>query len=250
MKRDNLDAAYQFIRRRILSGEYPPGHPLMTEQLAGEIGVSRTPVREALCRLAADGLVTIRARLGANVKEMDSTEMQERCEVRLALEGHSAALCALNHSAIDLRHIRSALEAMRDLTARIIASDKEEPMLTELAREDVRFHIAIITAAKNDLIKKEILRLHLLTRIGTGPATLGDAEPAKVSKTDSDINRRAVLASHEEIFEAIARHDPTAAKRAMELHIQEIINKNLRRFRAQAAQAAGELTEEDLMYSS
>jgi DNA-binding GntR family transcriptional regulator len=249
MKKVNSDTAYEYIRKRILSGEYPPGHSLMTEQLSGDIGVSRTPVREALCKLEADGLVSIRARLGASVKKMDIKEMQEMCDLRLALEGHAAALCALNHSEIDLRDIRYALEAMRELTAKIIASDKEEPMLTDLVREDVRFHIAIMTAAKNSLIKKEILRLHLLNRVGTGPSIMSAVEAAKMSKADSDANRRAVLASHEQIFDAIARHDPAGAKAAMERHIQDIIDKNLRRFRAQSGQAAQELTPEDLVYS-
>lgn len=250
MKKVNSDTAYEYIRKRILSGEYPPGHSLMTEQLSGEIGVSRTPVREALCKLEADGLVSIRARLGASVKKMDVKEMQEMCDLRLALEGHAAALCALNHSEIDLRDIRYALEAMRDLTNRILAANEEQPMLAELVREDVRFHIAIMTAAKNDLMKKEILRLHLLNRVGSGPAALGGDDGPKVSKADSDANRRAVQASHEEIYEAIARHDPVAAKAAMERHIQDIIDKNLRRFRAQAGQAVRELTAEDLVYTS
>ncbi|MEO6005461.1 MAG: GntR family transcriptional regulator, partial [Opitutus sp.] len=59
MKSVNTDVAYNHIRKRILSGEYPPGHPLMTELLANEIKVSRTPVRDALRKLETDGLVTI-----------------------------------------------------------------------------------------------------------------------------------------------------------------------------------------------
>jgi DNA-binding GntR family transcriptional regulator len=247
MKKVNSDTAYDYIRKRILSGEFPPGHSLMTEQLSAEIGVSRTPVREALCKLEADGLVSIRARLGASVKKMDVKEMQEMCDLRLALEGHAAALCALNHSEIELRDIRYALEAMRDLTARIIVADKEQPLLGELVREDVRFHIAIMTAAKNDLMKKEILRLHLLNRVVSGPSVNG--VELHGSKADSDANRRAVLASHEQIYDAIARHDPTAAKAAMERHIQDIIDKNLRRIRAQSGLLTRELTAEDLVYT-
>ena len=67
MKSVNTDVAYDYIRKKILSGEYPPGHALMTEALATEIGVSRTPIRDAFRKLETDGLVTIRAHLGASV---------------------------------------------------------------------------------------------------------------------------------------------------------------------------------------
>jgi DNA-binding GntR family transcriptional regulator len=245
MKKVNSDTAYEYIRKRILNGEYPPGHALMTEQLSEEIGVSRTPVREALCKLDADGLVSIKARLGASVKKLDMKELTELCDLRLALEGHAAALCALNHSEMDLREIRFALEAMRDLSARIIAADKEQPLLNDLIREDVHFHIAIMEAAKNELMKKEILRLHLLHRVAATP-TVAEIE---MSKAESDENRRNVLASHEAIYDAIARHDAVAAKMEMEKHIQDIIDKNLRRIRAKVGQIPRELTSEELVYS-
>ena len=245
MKKVNSDTAYEYIRKRILNGEYPPGHALMTEQLSEGIGVSRTPIREALCKLDAEGLVSIKARLGASVKKLDIKELTELCDLRLALEGHAAALCARNHSEMDLREIRFALEAMRDLSAKIIAADKEQPLLNDLIREDVHFHIAIMEAAKNDLMKKEILRLHLLHRVAATPTVV----EFEMSKTESDENRRNVLASHEAIYDAIARHDAVAAKMEMEKHIQDIIDKNLRSIRAKVGQIPRELTTEELVYS-
>src|ERR1700694_2281793 len=145
MKSVNTDVAYDYIRKKILSGEYASGKPLMTEVLAKEIKVSRTPVRDALRKLETDGLVIIRAHLGASVKQMQLKEFQEMCDLRLALEGHAAGLAALNHSETNLREIHYALEAMRRLTEEIIRAPREQPLLGELVREDVRFHIAIIT---------------------------------------------------------------------------------------------------------
>ncbi|MDB6167590.1 MAG: GntR-family transcriptional regulator [Verrucomicrobia bacterium] len=251
MKKVNSDVAYDYIRKRILSGEYPPGHALMTEELSGVIGVSRTPVREALHKLKADGLVSIRARLGASVKKMDVKEFREMCDMRLALEGHATALAALNHSQADLREIRFALDGMRGLTERLIAAEEESPLLDELVREDVRFHIAIMTAAKNDLMKGEILRLHLVNRIVFGPVNPTSGVPvSRGTKPERDENRRRVLASHDEIYDAIARGDAIAAKRAMEDHIQDIIEKGLR---IMAHSGAGlitrELTDEELVYN-
>ena len=76
MKKVNSDVAYDYIRKKILSGEFLPGYSLMTEVLSSDIGVSRTPIREALHRLKADGLVTIRAHLGASVTKMGVEEFK------------------------------------------------------------------------------------------------------------------------------------------------------------------------------
>ena len=132
----NSDIAYDYIRKRILNGTYPPGHALMTKILSGEIGVSRTPVRDALRQLEADGLVSIRPRLGASVKTMNRKEFGEMCILRLALESHAAGLAASNRTEADLQEIGFALNAMRGM---IMA---EQPHFSELVREDVRVHIA------------------------------------------------------------------------------------------------------------
>jgi len=248
MRSVNTDVAYDYIRKRILSGDFPPGYALMTELLAKEIKVSRTPVRDALRKLETDGLVAIRAHLGASVKKMELKEFREMCDLRLALESHAAGLAAANHAESDLHEIRFALEAMRRLTDRIIATDREEPLLSELVREDVRFHIAIMTAAKNDLMKKEILRLHLLNRVVSGPAR---SDRIVVSKEESDLRRRTVLKMHENIYAAIERSDAPASKREMEFHLQELIDHNLLLMRrAESGVAMRELTPEELAYGA
>src|SRR6478735_9052247 len=117
MKKASSDIAYEYIRGKILGGTFPPGYALMTEVLSVEAKVSRTPVREALHKLKAEGLVSISPRLGASVKKMDPKEFRDACGLRLALEGYSAALAATNHSPADLRQIKYALDAMRVLTA-------------------------------------------------------------------------------------------------------------------------------------
>jgi DNA-binding GntR family transcriptional regulator len=175
---------------------------------------------------------------------MDVKEFREMCELRLALEGHAAALAAQNHSAADLREIKFALEAMRKLTDRILASTEEAPFFDELSRQDVRFHIAIMAAAKNDLMKREILRLHLLNKI----VAQRKPRPGQVSKAESDENRRRVMASHDEIFQAIEAGDPVATKAAMEKHIQDIIDKSVNAFSKSSALVPRELTEEELVY--
>ena len=249
MKNVNSDIAYEYIRKRILSGEFPPARALMTNALADEIGVSRTPVRDALRQLEVDGLVTIQARLGASVKTMDIREFREMCELRLALESHAAGLAARDHDELELREMRFAINTMRSLTDRIQAGGEEQPLLSELVREDVRFHVALMTAAKNDLMKSEILRLHLINRVVSGP-TPGESNP-QLDRARRDERRQLVLAEHEAIYRAVEQSDAPAAKAAMERHLQGIIDLNLVAMgRGSAGFLARQLTEEEMSYSA
>ena len=248
MKGVNSDVAYDYIRKRILSGEYVPGQSLATVVLAEEIGVSRTPVRDALRQLEADGLVTIQTRLGASVKSMDMQEFREMCDLRLALESHAAGLAAKHRTDSDLREIRYALDAMRTLTDQVLQAPQEEPILSDLRKEDVRFHVGIMTAARNELMKKEILRLHLINRVVAAPPPTGSDPHA--DRQERDQRRVVVQASHEEIFEAIVRSDAAAAKAAMERHIQDIVDHALGMMaRPNGGFPVRELTEEELSYT-
>ena len=244
MKIVYTDVAYDYIRKKIHNGEFAAGRPLMTETLAAEIGVSRTPVRDALRKLETDGLVTIRARFGASVKQMDVKEFRGMCDLRLALESHASGLAATNRTEADLHEIKFALEAMRRLTERIVEAEQEQPLLAELLREDVRFHIAIMTAARNELMKKEILRLHLINRVVSGPLRI---EVSAVEKGESNARRRAVLSTYEKIYEAIARSDAEAARADMVFHIAEMVDNTLRRMvRGEAGVIARDLTPKEL----
>ncbi len=249
MKSVNSDIAYAHIRKQILSGEYRPGQPLMTKELSDEIGVSRTPVRDALRQLEADGLVIIRAHLGASVKAMDFKEYRETCGLRLALETYAAGLAAGSRTADELREMKHALEAMRELTARSIAArQRDKATIEELRRKDVHFHIAIISAAKSDLLKKEVLRLHIVSRVVAGPPPGGSGPTA--DKALDDAHRREVQASHDEIYRAIEAGDVAGAKLAMERHIQDIIDANMRSMaEAEQSSITRELSEEELSYT-
>lgn len=251
MKNVNSDIAYTYIRKRILNGHFRPGQPLMTKELSAEIGVSRTPVRDALRQLETDGLVSIRARLGASVKNMDFKEYREACGLRLALESYAAGLAAQNRTSDELRDMGLAVAAMRRLSERLIAAKEDDrAVLDEMIREDVRFHIGIIGAAKSDLLKKEVLRLHIINRVVSGPGPAAGNGKA-LEKAAKDAHRKAIQASHEEIFQAIEKGDAAAAKNAMERHIQDIIDNNIRLMAGDDQVAISrELTEEELSYTA
>ncbi len=250
MKNVNSDIAYEHIRKRILNGTYRSGQPLMTKDLAAEIGVSRTPVRDALRQLEADGLVVIRAHLGASVKTMTFQEFKEMCGLRLALESYAAGLAAENRTTDELREMRLALDAMREFTNRHLASpEKDQGTMEELKREGVRFHIAIIGAAKNELLKKEVLRLHIVSRVVTTKVVNSDGY-LTYDKSVDDAHRREVQTHHDEIYRAIEAGDVAAAKAVMERHIQDIIETKIRQMaRAEDSSVTRELTEEELHYT-
>jgi DNA-binding GntR family transcriptional regulator len=249
MKRVNSDLAYAYIRKRILNHEYHPGRPLMTKDLAADIGVSRTPVRDALRQLEAEGLVIIQAHLGASVKTMSFTEYRDICGMRLALESFAAGLAAENRTADELRDLKEALDKMHALTQQVTASATENRSAFEQLRsEDIRFHIGIISAAKNELLKKEVLRLHIVSRVVTGFTPGGDLP--KLDKAAMDERRKSVQTSHEEIYHAIERGDAQAARLAMERHIQDIIDTNMRRIaRTENVSMTRELSEEERSYT-
>ena len=245
--------AYEYIRKAILSGEYSGGRPLLESVFAEKIGVSRTPVREALRQLEAEGLVTIRSRMGAVVKSMSLKDYREMCEVRQSLESSAAGLAALNRDDNDLETIGKAFEAMARHVEAIAKQDREPAgLLNEVTREDIRFHMAILTAARNDLMKKEILRLHLIKRVVTGVLPeMARIQPAPHEKARRDVRRAESLASHKAIYEAICKGDAATAKAAMEEHIQEVIDLSLLAMaRTQKSPAGKGVDEQDLSYMS
>ena len=249
MKNAKPNIAYDYILAKILSGAFSPGQPLRTELLAKQIGVSRTPVTEALLQLQSTGLVSIRSRLGASVRQMGVKEFLEICDVRLALESQAAHLAALHSDESDRHKIERTITAMRKLTDEVIAKNEPLSIRAELAKEDVLFHVAIISAAKNSLLKREILRLHLINRLVAGlPHNNPEADARKKEATAQD--RRATLVGHEEIFAAIMQRDAPAAKLAMERHIQNIIDGSLSRLsQPKEDPSKTELTTEESAYS-
>lgn len=249
MKPVNSDLAYNFIRKRILSGEYAPGMPLMTNALSSAIGVSRTPVRDALRKLEADGLVVIKSHLGASVRTPDVNELRETCVLRLALESYAAGLAAENRTESDMQEMKMALDEMRRLTQQLLDSPDGFAAMDDLVREDIRFHIAIISAARNKLLKKEILQLHLINKVMSGNLPTDQRRAA----TTVEGAKRAManaLKSHDEIYEAILRADASAAKAAMESHIQAIIDAHMRKIATSSPGSPRELTEEELIYTT
>lgn len=243
--------AYDYIRKAILNGEYQPGQPLLEAELAQKTGVSRTPVREALRQLKSEGLITIRTNMGAFVKSMTMKEYREMSEVRQALECGAAGLAAIHRTDADLKAIGTALDNMARAVETIAKDSKESAaLLKEITREDIRFHVAILDAAGNDLLKKEILRLRLIKRVVSNlHPDMARIQPSPSEKAKRDARRAESLASHRKVYNTIAKGDPVAAKNAMEQHIQEVIDLSLLAMARQKDPTRAKMpSEEELEY--
>jgi len=211
----SLSIAYEYIRNKIIAGDFSPGFRLMTRYLSAETGVSRTPVRDALRLLEKEGLVEIQPRLGASVKAFDFMTFEEVCELRLGLESFSATLAAEKRTVTELAEIESAYLAMGDLVEQWRVSDDLKLGL-ELRRHDIRFHFAIATAAHNRELLGEIMRLQIVFHMACGRMS------ASVSRDEKAIAERdSAQATHRQIFEAIRDKDLAGARLAMQQHMRD-----------------------------
>src|SRR5690349_13023834 len=141
--RSVVGLAYDEIRSRIVSGAFPPGSRLGQGELADELGISRGSVREALRRLAGDGLVEVEVNRGFFVAEAGLDDVRDRLEVRLVLEPEMARLAAARRSDDDLATMRSTIEVEE------AARNSDE--VHDASRA---FHVAVATATGNPAFVK------------------------------------------------------------------------------------------------
>ncbi|UYP18252.1 GntR family transcriptional regulator [Rhodococcus sp. Z13] len=200
-----VDDTAAAIRAKIMSGEIPIGAQLRQAELAKSLGVSRTPVREALRQLQAGGLIEVVPNRGAVVRVPVPWEVREAYEVRAELE---ALAC---ERAVD-RITDDALEELRE-TNRILRESPSErsepgkPAASTLAND--RFHTLIHEAAGNERLTRVI-------------AQLNETFPRNVSAMvlqDNSRHREDNLREHEQIVAAIEAGDHAAAREAMRRHV-------------------------------
>jgi len=176
--------------------------------------------------LESEGLVEIRPRLGASVRSVSGSDFKEMCEVRLALESFAAELAAKNRGADDVVEIQDAFEKMEKLVAAPVRNSDSEKLTEDLVEQDIRFHLAILQAAGNKLMRAEIFRLHLLNRVvRMNVAKLIDN--GGLLADDPNQRRQWVLECHRKIFLAIHGRQPELARQAMHEHISDIIDRSI-----------------------
>ena len=137
------DYAYRQVRDRILSGELHPGAVLQQRELASRIGISTTPLREALRRLKSEGLVELDAHRDARISPLRAEEARDLLELRKSLDPLAAALAAQRRTNADIQAIRSTHAGLAPLPT--------EPAIAQLVAHR-NFHAAIYRASHNDLL--------------------------------------------------------------------------------------------------
>lgn len=135
------EIVYEQLKLQILTGKITPGTRMMEVELADEMGVSRTPVREAIRKLEKEGLVTIEPRRGAYASDISVTDMVDIMEVREDLEGLAASLAARR---ITDEQSRELLEITRQYSEAIKAGDTEQ-----IIHFDEMFHKKIVSCSGN-----------------------------------------------------------------------------------------------------
>jgi DNA-binding GntR family transcriptional regulator len=202
-----VDQVYDAIRDRITSGSLPRGARVHQEDLAEELGVSRTPVREALRRLAAEGLVEMRTNRGARVADIDQGGMRGAYDARLVVEPGAARLAAGRRLPEPLARMRAAVAAQRRSLRSVERS-------FEANRE---FHLALVAASGNDYLLRLVERLWV-ARIG-----------ATIYERQIETQERIVLdvREHEQILEAIEAGDGRRAESLTRRHLADAMKRSL-----------------------
>ncbi|MDD7965138.1 GntR family transcriptional regulator [Actinomycetospora lemnae] len=189
------------LRGEILGGRCAPGSRLREEEVAERFGVSRTPVREALRRLEADGLVVVTPRRGAEVVRWRDDDIAELVELRALLEGHAARRAAIGGD-VDL-------VALGDLCARMeaLAEAPDGRAADEITRLNMELHRAVHRAAGR-------LLPDLLVRLIDVPVV------RRTFHTYSEAELRRSFGQHRELVEALAAGDGDWAAAVMQAHIR------------------------------
>ncbi|MEM6323087.1 MAG: GntR family transcriptional regulator [Pseudomonadota bacterium] len=202
--------AYAAILAAIKRGDYVPGDRLREVEMAERLGLSRTPIREALRRLEGDGIVEHQARVGAVVRRLDYAEVVELYEMRLVIERTAAELAAKH--AID-----AETDELDELNVQI-GQAIDHPAAAAAINQ--QFHHTLYQAARNRFLI-EAARSMTNALMLLGPTTLAD-----------DARIRVVCAQHDQIVTAIRNGDQEAAGAAAEAHLQTSLRHRLAVLRA------------------
>jgi len=187
------------LRNRIFAHDLAPGAWIDEQSLAKEFGISRTPMREAIKVLAAEGLITMKLRRGAYVTEVNRSDLEQIFTVLSLLEGEAAKEAATKAKESDLN-------ALDDLHLRLekAAADRNLDLFFEV---NVRFHERIIAIAANPWMTSVIDDLRKVLKL-----------QRKDSLSRSGRLQQS-LSEHREILKALLKRDPVAAEQAMRTHL-------------------------------
>ncbi len=193
------DVVFQTIRKSILTGELKPGERLMELHLADKLGVSRTPIREAIRMLELEGLVTMIPRRGAEVAQITEKNLREVLEVRSALDALAVELACERITQEELDSLKRACDHF--------AEETRQGDANRVARADVALHDIILAASRND---------RLVQMIGNVSQQM---YRYRLEYVKDEKHYEQLITEHRKIYEAIRDRDKEGGARAIRLHI-------------------------------
>ncbi|NLZ43653.1 MAG: GntR family transcriptional regulator [Clostridia bacterium] len=198
------ELVFETLREAIITGQLPPGERLMEIQLAEELGVSRTPVREAIRKLELEGLVAMIPRKGAYVAGISLKDLIEVFEIRGALEGLAAALAAERITDEELdeieRHLVKAAEVI------------ERADLNGMVELDTKFHSLLYKASRNERLAYTINNLR------------EQIHRFRQTSLSYPGRMKVALEEHKAIVEAISARNPELARELAQEHVENAEN--------------------------
>jgi GntR family transcriptional regulator, rspAB operon transcriptional repressor len=192
--------AYERLRDSIIHGQLLPGEVYNEMALAKDLGISRTPVREALLELSAQGLVSFLPRKGVMIRNFTLKDVKEIFELRRAIELTAVDKVARANPPCDLSNIS---EHIKDQKKAVIERD-----FTAFMKADRAFHAGFCELADNKRLVKIVENVRDLVHY------MG------MQGLDKKGRAEAVITEHEKIYEAIAKRNPIKARKAMEIHLK------------------------------
>lgn len=198
--------AYDALLTELRRGTFSPGDRLREEDVGARLGLSRTPIREALRRLESDGIIEHRPRVGAVIRQLSHTELVELYEMRIVLERTAAEMAAKHCVSAEV----DALDALNDR----IDAEQQNPELGAALNQD--FHSGLYRAARNRFLVQAARALNSALLL-LGPTTF--STPGRID---------VVVGEHRNITEALRRRDAKAAADAAEAHLQTSLRDRLK----------------------
>ena len=197
------DDVYDALKSRIIATELTPGQRLALDDLERRMGLSRTPIKEALSRLAGDGLIQIRPRRGTYVSEISERLAKEAFDVRRILETYGAELAAAHATEAQLQRALQMAEEGR----RLLAEADRHTVVPAYLDLEAQLHRLIMESAHSDclLTTRERVFAHVLW--------------ARAYYGASECRLEGIQEGHEAIVAALGERNPAALRRAMRGHI-------------------------------
>ncbi|MFF7649615.1 GntR family transcriptional regulator [Streptomyces sp. NPDC007983] len=197
------EKAYAFLKETVLTDPDMQGRFLTEQEIADRIGISRTPIREALLLLAAEDLVQLVPKRGAHIAPLSGREITELMELRGIVERH-AAETAIEQRKVPVEKLTELLERQRGLSGPEHAK--------EFIAVDHLFHATMVAAVGNELLNRHYEGLRS-RQIRAGVVALYN----RIGRQE------AVLAEHQAILDAVASGDPEAARTAISGHLESTL---------------------------